>query len=115
MKVRCQNFKHSSKLKFLGHLTIIGVLIFASPSMWAKNLGGEGELLPVSIHKAINLSSRGPANIIPDDEIEIEPIKQTLWYENLLVEDDSLITIKQSPVCLAFLIKVYIFLLSYLN
>jgi len=56
--------------------------------MWAKNLGGEGELLPVSIHKAINLSSRGPANIIPDDEIEIEPIKQTLWYENLLVEDD---------------------------
>ncbi|MBI2519368.1 MAG: hypothetical protein HYV97_03080 [Bdellovibrio sp.] len=32
---------------------------------------------------------RKPANLVPDDEMEIVPVRQTLWTEQILVEDDA--------------------------
>jgi hypothetical protein len=32
---------------------------------------------------------RAPANFIPDDEIEPEPIRQKIWLQTLLIADDS--------------------------
>ncbi len=36
-----------------------------------------------------DLPMRKPANLVPDDEIEIVPLRQTLWPEQILVEDDA--------------------------
>ncbi|MEK6624957.1 MAG: hypothetical protein AABY86_08315 [Bdellovibrionota bacterium] len=32
---------------------------------------------------------RKPANLVPDDEMEVVPVRQTLWTEQILVEDDA--------------------------
>ena len=34
-------------------------------------------------------TKRGPANYIPDDEISISPIKNTLWLDKVFVKDDA--------------------------
>jgi len=33
--------------------------------------------------------SRNPANYVPDDEVEVIPIRQTIWVEKVLVDDDA--------------------------
>lgn len=33
--------------------------------------------------------SRGPANFIPDDELEPPPVEQKIWLQSLLIEDDA--------------------------
>lgn len=47
-----------------------------------------GELSPTNVYMAISEIQRSPANIIPDDELEVEPARHTLWFEDLIVEDD---------------------------
>jgi len=32
---------------------------------------------------------RKPANLVPDDEMEVVPVRQILWTEQILVEDDA--------------------------
>lgn len=46
-------------------------------------------LAPCNNAQAQRAPSRGPANFVPDDQIEPLPLEQRLWIQDILIDDDA--------------------------